>query len=93
MPDQKRAFLRAVRAAYNSNEIVGEGYSRTIKVPKGMLGRLLEDELGGVTADEIGNDISEESGATSVLTDGINIRLDFGCCSMVHTFSRTQSRI
>jgi len=79
-------FLSTVTIIYE-DRIKGEGYSGMIKLPERMQKRLPEDELGEVIIDEIGEDISEEGGAISVLTEGRKTRPEFTYTSMLHAFS------
>lgn len=80
-------FLSTVTVLYQDDEVAGEGYSGMIKLPQSMQDRLPEEELGEVIMDEIGNDISEEGGAISVLTNGRKTRPEFTYKSMLHAFS------
>ncbi|MFB6242189.1 MAG: DUF84 family protein [Candidatus Nanosalina sp.] len=80
-------FLSTVTALNNEKGVVGEGYSGMIKLPEAIQERLPEEELGEVIMDEIGDDISEDGGDISVLTDGRKTRPQFTYTSMVHAFS------
>lgn len=80
-------FLSTVTVLYQNDKVAGEGYSGMIKLPQNMQERLPEEELGEVIMDEIGEDISEEGGAISVMTDGRKTRPEFTQTSMVHAFS------
>lgn len=84
-------FLSTVTVLYRNGNVVGEGYSGMIKLPQSMQERLPEEELGEVIMDEIGNDISEEGGAISVLTNGRKTRPEFTYTSMLHAFSDWQN--
>lgn len=83
-------FLSTVTVLYGESKIIGEGYSGMIKLPNNMQERLPEEELGEVIMNEIGEDISEEGGAISVLTDGRKTRPEFTFTSMLHAFSDWQ---
>jgi inosine/xanthosine triphosphatase len=84
-------FLSTVTILYEDGNIVGEGYSGMIKLPKDMQDRISEgEELGEVIIDEIGDDISEEGGAISVLTNERKARAEFTYSSMLHAFSDRQ---
>jgi len=80
-------FLSTVTVLYQDDEVVGEGYSGMIKLPEDMQDRLPEEELGEVIMNEIGDDISEEGGAISVLTEGKKTRPEFTYTSLLHAFS------
>jgi len=80
-------FLSTVTVLYRDGKVIGEGYSGMIKLPQSMQERLPEEELGEVIISEIGEDISEDGGAISVLTNGRKTRPDFTYTSMLHAFS------
>jgi len=52
-----------------------------------MQKRLPEDELGKVIIDKTGEDILEQGGAISVLTNGRKTRPEFTYASTLHAFS------
>lgn len=80
-------FLSTVTVLIKDGKIVGEGYSGMIKLPESLQERLPEEELGEVIMSEIGDDISEDGGAISVLTGGRKTRPEFTYTSMLHAFS------
>lgn len=80
-------FLSTVTVLYEDEEVVGEGFSGMIKLPQDMQERLPDEELGEVIKSEIGDDISEEGGAISLLTNGRKTRPEFTYTSMLHAFS------
>jgi len=83
-------FLSAVTVLYRE-DVVGEGYSGMIKLPQSIQERLPDEEIAKVIMQEIGENISEEGGAISVLTDGRKTRSEFTYTSMLHAFSEFQN--
>jgi len=80
-------FLSTVTVLYEDEEVVGEGFSGMIKLPQDIQERLPNEELGELIKSEIGNDISEEGGAISLLTNGRKNRPEFTYTSLLHAFN------